>query len=145
MPYQIPHDRIAHETIGDEVVILDQIAGSYFSLTGAGAGIWALLARGVPPERIGPELAPRYDAAPEVVDEAVHALVRELVTHEILQEAPTTATAAATSEALAAPATRAPWVAPRLERFDDLQALLVLDPIHDVDGSGWPRKAPETA
>jgi hypothetical protein len=30
-----------------------------------------------------------------------------------------------------------------LERYTDMQELLLLDPIHDVDESGWPhRKVP---
>jgi len=37
------------------------------------------------------------------------------------------------------------WVAPRLEKFTDLQTLLLLDPIHDVDEQGWPRVAPSRA
>jgi len=140
MPYVIPHDRIAHETIVDEVVILDQIAGSYFSLTGTGSQIWALLVQAVPPEEIALALAPRFDAPEGEVARAVHALVAELARHEILADAPDAPrgpTPAAWDGA------RAPWVAPRLERYDDLQALLVLDPIHDVDETGWPRKANE--
>ena len=32
---------------------------------------------------------------------------------------------------------------PRLEKYSDLEDLLVLDPIHDVDEAGWPiAKAP---
>jgi hypothetical protein len=27
---------------------------------------------------------------------------------------------------------------PAIERFDDLEELLVLDPIHEVDEAGWP-------
>ena len=30
------------------------------------------------------------------------------------------------------------WRKPELAAFDDLQDLLTIDPIHDVDDSGWP-------
>jgi hypothetical protein len=30
------------------------------------------------------------------------------------------------------------YQAPTIERFDDLEELLVLDPIHEVDEAGWP-------
>lgn len=144
MPYEIPRDRIAHETIGDEVVILDQIAGSYYSLTGAGTDAWALLVAGSSPEEIISTLTRRFDAPADVVAEAVRALVDELVRHELLVVAPERTPgpeAAVASDG----APMAAWVAPRLERFDDLQALLVLDPIHDVDDTGWPRKAADPA
>ncbi|HTS49224.1 MAG TPA: PqqD family protein, partial [Bryobacteraceae bacterium] len=31
-----------------------------------------------------------------------------------------------------------PFVAPSLEAFQDLEGLLLLDPIHEVDEEGWP-------
>ena len=37
-----------------------------------------------------------------------------------------------------------PFVTPTLSRYTEMQDLLLLDPIHDVDDSGWPRRAPET-
>ena len=33
---------------------------------------------------------------------------------------------------------RAPFVAPELKRYADMQDLLLLDPVHDVDEKGWP-------
>jgi hypothetical protein len=32
---------------------------------------------------------------------------------------------------------------PTLESYNDMQDLLLLDPIHDVDDMGWPQKAPD--
>ena len=31
-----------------------------------------------------------------------------------------------------------PYVPPQIERFTDMQELLLLDPIHEVDDTGWP-------
>jgi len=39
----------------------------------------------------------------------------------------------------AAPRAKEPFERPVLEKFTDVQELLALDPVHDVDGSGWPR------
>ena len=36
-----------------------------------------------------------------------------------------------------------PFVRPVLERFDEMSEMLLYDPIHDVDDSGWPN-LPET-
>ena len=38
----------------------------------------------------------------------------------------------------------ATFEAPTLDRFDDLQGLLLIDPIHDVGDAGWPL-LPQTA
>jgi hypothetical protein len=32
-----------------------------------------------------------------------------------------------------------PFVAPVLDKYTDMQELLLLDPIHEVDASGWPK------
>jgi len=41
---------------------------------------------------------------------------------------------------VAAPASDGPFVAPVLERYEDMQDFLLVDPIHEVDDSGWPNK-----
>jgi hypothetical protein len=37
------------------------------------------------------------------------------------------------------------WQEPLLERFDDMQELLLLDPVHDVTEAGWPHRRDDTA
>jgi hypothetical protein len=32
-----------------------------------------------------------------------------------------------------------------LHKYTDMEELLLLDPIHDVDETGWPNKSPERA
>ena len=36
----------------------------------------------------------------------------------------------------------APFAARDLVSFDDMQSLLLLDPVHDVEDRGWPHAAP---
>ena len=33
--------------------------------------------------------------------------------------------------------------APRLEKYTDMQDLVLLDPVHEVDEQGWPQQRPE--
>jgi hypothetical protein len=40
------------------------------------------------------------------------------------------------------PASRRPFDEPLVERFTDMQNLLLLDPIHEVTEEGWPQQAP---
>ena len=130
MRYSIPAP-IAHETLDGEVVILDQESGTYFSLTGAGAAIWEHIVAGADDAQIVAACETAFDGA---VAEEVTALLARLVTDKIV-----VAHEGAGSGAAPAGAERAPWVSPKLDRFTDLQSLLLLDPIHDVDESGWPR------
>jgi hypothetical protein len=138
--FRIPAERIAHETVDGEVVILDQVSGLYFSLTGAGADIWALVDAGVGVEAMAPALAQRYDVDAERARAAVAALVEALAGEQLIE-----AIAAAPRPAPDGDGTRRAWVEPLLQKFSELQTLLILDPIHDVDETGWPRTPPRPA
>lgn len=137
--YLVVRERVADETLDGEVVILDQIDGTYFSVTGSGADIWELVSAGVSVEDTAAALALRYAVDEAVALERVAWLVGELVKDELL------VAGAVAKPAPPAAGPRAAWVAPKLERFTDLQSLLLLDPIHDVDldQAGWPRQAPK--
>ena len=37
-----------------------------------------------------------------------------------------------------APVEKRPFRAPSLQRFEDMQGFLLVDPIHEVDDTGWP-------
>lgn len=130
MRYSIPTP-IAHETLDGEVVILDQESGTYFSLTGAGADIWAQLVAGADDAQILGFCETSFDGA--VADE-VTALLARLVADKLV-----VAHEGDGSGAVGGGMERAIWSSPKLERFTDLQSLLLLDPIHDVDETGWPR------
>ena len=39
---------------------------------------------------------------------------------------------------LPALAAKKPYTAPAVQKYDDLEDLLLLDPIHEVDEAGWP-------
>jgi hypothetical protein len=140
--YRIATERVSHETVEGEVVILDRLSGSYFSLTGAGADAWALFAEPRTPELVAETLVGAYDADEATVRTAVLALIAELVREDILVVAPAAVldddASAAAPPIPARAAVRRRFAAPCLEKFTDLKDMLLLDPIHDVDESGWP-------
>ncbi len=48
----------------------------------------------------------------------------------------------ASGESYSPPAKTA-FVTPELTRYTDIEDMLILDPIHEVDASGWPHRAPD--
>jgi hypothetical protein len=137
MKLRIGTEHVTSETVDGEVVILDQANGSYYSLTGAGAEIWALLATPRSPGELVTATAARFDAELTTVRAEVERLLGELEREELVVRADEDGGLAAAPAAGA----RASWQPPKLEKFTDLQQLLLLDPIHDVDETGWPRPA----
>jgi len=128
---------IVHETVDGEVIAIDLVSGSYYSLAGSGPAVWEVLGSGASEAEIGAALASRFEADGETISAAVSALLGQLqeskliVSDEQPGEAPMVGD---TGE-------KTPFEAPRLERYTDMKDYFLLDPIHEVDTAGWPRPA----
>ena len=59
--------QILRELIDEEVVIINMISGSYYSLTDLGASIWDMIEQGFSFDRIVQALVNQYDASPRSV------------------------------------------------------------------------------
>ena len=132
---------VVQDTIDGEVVIVNLKNGSYYSLDKVGADIWSLLEHGDPVDRIVEGIAQRYDGTRSEIESAVHSLVMELQKEELVVPASQNrpgAPAANPAVQTQAAAQRPRFVAPTLQKYTDMQDLLLLDPIHDVDEKGWP-------
>jgi Coenzyme PQQ synthesis protein D (PqqD) len=140
--YAINAPDVIAETIEGETILVNLATGSYYSLEGSGTEIWNGLMNGGTPSVIADELALRYDGpAPEILA-AIDQLVDELRAEQIVVETPATAS----ETPVLAPAEtgeRRPFVSPTLKKFTDMQAIILLDPVHEVDQRGWPHPAEE--
>lgn len=133
--FTVPADHVVHETIDGETVIFHLTTGVYYSLTEAGVDVWHALLDGCTVEEIAERLAGQYEAPRDDLETAVAKLLSELEHEDLIVAAETAAVAAET----AASETRRPFTAPELKKYDDMQDLLLIDPIHDVEEQqGWP-------
>jgi hypothetical protein len=139
--FKIEPQRVVHETIDGETILINLVSGYYYSLGGCGVEIWNLLAEGRSADEVVGELQSRYAADRDAVPEPVHTLIDELVQEELLEPAGADANgngngrAASASHATTANGSFAP---PVLKKFADLQYFLLVDPIHQVGPAGWP-------
>lgn len=138
--FVVDRRRVVDETIDGETILVQLDSGNYYSLRGVGVEIWALLASGHSTDELIEVLRRRYGPAAGPLEQAVRALVAELVDEQLL-----TPFDGAPGErpprhdvALAEPCP-APTL-PKLEKFTDMQGFLLLDPIHDTDSTGWPHR-----
>jgi hypothetical protein len=144
--FSINADRVVHETIDGETIIIQLETGTYYSLEGAGAAIWTMLAAGSSTDDVAEELQRSYEASPEELAGATTELVRELRREGLLEDNPdpaereVPAKAAMTNSSNGA---RAPFDPPTLKKYTDMEYFLLLDPIHEVAGSGWPNPRSE--
>lgn len=138
---QLNRPSIIDETIDGEVVAVDLQHGSYYSIRGAGVQIWRSLAQPSTPDRVVAMVAEHFGRPEDEVAAAVRRFVADLNSHGLLRPAE------GSSEAHPDPSEPSPdapteYEPPLLEKFTDMEDLLLLDPVHEVDGRGWPHAAP---
>jgi hypothetical protein len=135
---------IVHETIQGEVVVIDLESGCYYSLSGAAADVWARLQQPATLEDVVEALSARYAAAAGEIETAVSTFFESLESEGLVVAAPDGAAGLQPLAAADHATAGAPFVAPALQKYSDMQDLLQIDPIHEVGEAGWPaRGTPE--
>jgi hypothetical protein len=129
---KIQQPPVSHECIDGEVVIINMETGTYYSLVGLAASLWQCIAAGTTRDALLARVADMYSNE-NAKEEAIAFL--DALTDEGLIDLEAEPHAHDQSVLLAAT-----YDTPRLESFTDLQELLMLDPIHEVDATGWPHK-----
>ena len=133
--------RITHETLEDEVILVDFESGTYFGLHGVATYIWSTFAGFPSIDDIIGSVQKRYDSVDESQEKEIVAFVEDLVSHELLVPCTAGESEAPQGDGNGpAPTTEEPpYSTPLLEKHTDMRDLLLLDPIHEVQEEGWPR------
>lgn len=146
--FRINTPEVVSESFGGEVVAIHFGSGNYYSLTGAAQEVLSLLDGGSTLGEVIKSLAHRYEGLPTAIGNGVHAFVDELLQENLIVAREADGAAAKAEPNLEQDAqsesSKAVFQTPRLEKYGDMQDLLLLDPIHDVDEVGWPRALPDT-
>ncbi|HEY4348937.1 MAG TPA: PqqD family protein [Gaiellaceae bacterium] len=142
MRFKVNTPPVIHQTLDGEVIVVNLDTGTYYSITGSGAAIWAALERGSSVDETVDETLGRYDVERETVEAAIGRFVETLSNEQLIAPAPNGSTPEPNGTAHANGAerseTRGTFGEPSLDKHTDLQDLLMLDPIHEVDEQGWP-------
>ncbi|HLM23249.1 MAG TPA: PqqD family protein [Propionibacteriaceae bacterium] len=137
MRYRVNHPQVINEMIDGEAIIINLVSGSYYTLDSLGGEVWELLEKSPSVDDIVTQLSFRYDASDDVIRSAVENLLEQLSREQLI--APDDISGAASSlPSGSRSAQLLPFRAPRLEKFTDMQDLILLDPVHEVDSRGWP-------
>jgi hypothetical protein len=136
--------QVIHETIDGEVIAINLGTGTYYSLRGSAAEAWELIASagGITRATLVEALASRYAADDGEISAALEPFVSQLEGEELVANVDGGDEAASPigdSATHAEPS--GPFTPPALEKFTDMQDLVLLDPVHEADDLGWPRRA----
>lgn len=134
MSYSINNEGISLERLNGETIILNFITGAYYSSLGTGSDLLWLISNKVPRSDWRQILETQYvfdsdgkDGIEEFIQDAFsEGLILELIDTE--------------TKPILLPDDymRKYWTAPSLLKYDDIQHLLLVDPIHDSSLQGWP-------
>ena len=137
--YRANTPKVVFEAFDDETVLINLDSGNYYSFCGSGAVVWDLLIAGSTSERICEKLRGQFPESASEIDAGVAAFVDELLAEGlIVPNGETTAPKEMPKELALTSFER-----PSLQKYSDMAELLLLDPIHEVDKTGWPRVAAE--
>ena len=129
--FRVNQPAVAAEDIDGEVVVVSFESGRYYSLSDTAADVWRLVSAGATLrtalERFDGD-GGNGEARTAVLD-----FVEVLRTEGLIVEDESDPHVDSSGAVMVKP-----FVRPVLERFDEMSEMLLYDPIHDVDDSGWP-------
>lgn len=133
--YRIDTSRVVSEMLDNEVIIIDLLEGYYYSLNNTGSALWVGIEQGFTLPQLLTYFSERYEAAPEMVKSSIESFIARLKELSLITEE-TTATA---PEVESYTGSKEQFFMPALQQFQDMQEMLLADPIHDIDEkTGWP-------
>jgi hypothetical protein len=136
--YTIDEARIVSEIIDGEAIIVNLANGYYYSLDPPAAEIWGWLEAGWSIAEIISVIRDRYDCSGADPETAVRMLIGTLIADELVAPRPDSPDLPDIARGAAAAAEKRPFRVPSFQRFEDMQGFLLVDPIHEVDDTGWP-------
>jgi hypothetical protein len=138
--FRVNGPQVIYENIDGEVVLINLEQGAYYSTDQAGADVWGLIESGRGLREIHDAIRAGYDGDEGQIEKAVSDYIAELVREELIVAAEVVETENREPEEQKAGSAinRPRFQAPVLHKYSDMKDMLLLDPIHDVEESGWP-------
>lgn len=134
MRYTLNSPNVISEVLDGESIILNMVSGKYYSIKDSGLFIWQAILSGSTREEVASALAKEFPAKMAEIEQEVCRLVDRFVEEELVRPSANAVPPEITAHALGE------FSSPVLETYTDMQEMLLLDPIHEVEETGWPHK-----
>ena len=143
--YEINQPMVIAEVFDDETIIIHFDTGNYYSLDSFSSIVWRAMEERVDVSSLPDILSTCFK---QVSSGELRKLVNQLVAELLSEDLIRSVEGVKPGEVVLAQVDckgDLPENAGCLTKFDDMQELLLLDPIHDVDAAGWPHiRKPES-
>lgn len=129
---------IVCEIFDNEVVAVNLDVGIYYSITGWSAKVWQMIQNGLSIEEMD-QILTKFCNDSVNINESLAKFAQELLDKNLI----VLSSSLNKSQAIDLQFEQVDKMPDLLiEEFSDMQDILLLDPVHDVDESGWPSAKP---
>ena len=135
--FQINEPNISSEEIDGEIIIVNLLNGNYYSAQDMGAYVWGRISHGESLEDIQTSLCQRFREKETTIRDQLPVFFDKLESEELIVRAGDSYETGSTIIDADMPGQ---YAEPKLNCYSDMKDLLLLDPIHDVEDEGWPKK-----
>jgi len=138
---KVNEPNVVHETIEGEAILLNLKTGNYYSIEWPGTFIWELLTETGDVEGIKKAFIEANHSKENEVNKAYSQFIDFLLEEELMVtvengEFKSFSVDNETEEEFTKAFSKLDKL--KLNKYSDMQDMLLLDPIHDVDEKGWP-------
>lgn len=143
--FRVNTPNVVAEAFDDEMVLVNLDNGSYYTLDQAGLDIWRQIEQMADLDGICSAVASADDGNRADIEHAIRTFIETLREEGLIAAVEHDADLPTGLSCAACPVNGRPFTVPVLQRYTDMQELLLLDPIHEVDEAGWPCVKPDAA
>lgn len=137
--YSINRDKVIFEKFDYEIVLINLENGNYFSIQQVAQIIWELIEKGLDRSSVISTIAKIYNTTFEKIEDDLTEFFEELLKESLIDITESTNKkfdSNVKDETIEKQ--NKPYSKPVIEIYSDMQDLILLDPIHEVDNTGWP-------
>lgn len=134
MTHLLNSANVVCDTIDGEVLAIRSDNGAYYSMRGPSATAWVAIVSGAPLDEAAQAVAVHHGADANTVRADLRAFADLLASERLVVAAPM----GGVQLELPADTQGQSWETPVFEKYTDMEDLLLFDPIHEVDVTGWP-------
>lgn len=142
--YKVNQPSVVFEKFDDELVLINLDTGNYYSFESVGAYIWDFVQDGFSYSEIMHEVSGEYRGDPAAIENAVKDFVNKLSEEGLIVPDGVQPTAGRkktdTSHGTEVAKQKKDFELPVLNKFTNMQDFLLVDPIHEIDYSDYPKK-----
>jgi hypothetical protein len=138
--FKINDPEVIQEIIEGEAVLVNLGTGVYYNTDKVGASILHHIGRGETVNQIINNIADEYDGNQEEIENGVYQLIERLQQEDLIvpDDDESSEHGSGSSTTIHYQGGTLAFEEPVLNKYTDMQDLLLLDPIHEVDETGWP-------